>query len=398
MVIIMVPESKDDYIREEIEFQEFILDRTYSQWDDETKKLSYLKTLKFNEIWFTGSGDSYCASLFGEYLATKLQIKSKAFTPFDLSNFSPSFVEYPILVAISVSGKTPRVIEAVKKFKKLNTAATVIGLTDNPDSPLYIECNHPMLINASPAEMLEISNYSDPEAKKYTGYHHDVAQTKTYFANLLKILQILFVISNRDAQLLNKFKSDYKVINKNMEDLVLKNEILYPEKTIFVSSGIYRSLSKFIQYKWFEFTLPGLEQDVEEYAHTHYFTTDTRTSLVFIASSGPILQRVKELVKGALAELIKPQIIILSDTKVPDWGSLPNISWLNLLDSLTYQSTERKFQDIEFYFYALLCVEWYMYHTARKLGFKTNIFRGGVDTEKYVKGSLETIRKSRVQE
>ena len=45
----------------------------------------------------------------------------------------------------------------------------------------------------------------------------------------------------------------------------------------------------------------------------------------------------------------------------------------------------------------MIPVFWFMYYTARKQGFDTNRFRGGKDVEKYIIGSLSTIRKSKIE-
>ena len=52
--------------------------------------------------------------------------------------------------------------------------------------------------------------------------------------------------------------------------------------------------------------------------------------------------------------------------------------------------------EVESYFYFMIISFWLMYFTARNRGFDTNRFRGGKEVDKYIKGSLSTIRKSKV--
>ena len=47
-----------------------------------------------------------------------------------------------------------------------------------------------LLLHASPAEALQSTDYDNPEARAYVGYHHDVPQTKTYTASLLRVFQL----------------------------------------------------------------------------------------------------------------------------------------------------------------------------------------------------------------
>ncbi|MHA2169537.1 MAG: SIS domain-containing protein [Candidatus Kariarchaeaceae archaeon] len=380
---------KQDYMYEEIIFQQRILEDFIK--DNNTIQNKFGK-LSFDEIWLTGSGDSHCVSLFGASLLNQLGINATAFTPMDLSNFHHSTPENPCLVAISVSGKTPRVLEVIIKFKQKYPNSSVIGLTDNVKSDLYRLCTHPILIGASPSEALKTSDYQDDIAKHYTGYHHDVAQTKTYFANILSLIKITQELSDMTGefrQMITLALVDFDKWISICEDWVGSHPISHPNKTIFVGSGIFNSLAQFGQYKWFEFTLPGLKQDIEEYAHTHYFTTNTKTTLVFLTPSGAHFKRAEELIDGALKELIQPEIYLASCQSDP---TLQNTCILPKPSS----ELSPIWQEVILYLYSLVFIEWLTYYTAKNEGYDTNRFRGGVDSEKYVRGSYQTIRQSKI--
>ncbi len=96
-----------------------------------------------------------------------------------------------------------------------------------------------------------------------------------------------------------------------------------------------------------------------------------------------------ELINGALKELIKPEIYLTgceSDLLLQNHCSLP-----------TPQSDlEPIWQEVNLYLSSLIFIEWLSYYTAKKEGFDTNQFRGGVDSEKYVRGSYQTIRQSEI--
>ena len=266
-------------------------------------------------------------------------------------------------------------------------------MTDNPHSDLAKTVDRPVILQASPSDVLETSDYKDGIAKLYTGYHHDVAQTKTYFANILYLINFFnpnfFSTNSSRVQLFTDWLT-------KAESLTKANPIRHPQKTIFIGSGLQESLAQFGQYKWFEYTFPGLHQDVEDYAHTHYFTTDEQTTLFFFAPTGPLLDRSLELINGALANLIKPQIIVLTDRNLQlDF----DCTIINVFDLSTEIQNDNPLNfELEFYLRALVVLEWYTYYTARANGFDTNKFRGGADGEKYVRGSYQTIRKSKINE
>ncbi len=270
----------------------------------------------------------------------------------------------------------------------------MIGLTDNPDSPLFKEADHPILIGASPPEKLRETEYNDKFAKQYTGYHHDIAQTKTFFANILCITAIVFELIEKPHKLKNSLENDLVHFESWLQECynwVVDNPIINPDKTIFVGSGLFYSLAKFGQYKWFEFTFPGLSQDIEEYAHTHYFVTDEASTVIFFAPSHNHRNRIEELIFGALQHLIKPQIFVITSDKLNSEISEPNILHLPKFHG------DEVWQEVLAYIYSLIYIEWVTYCTAVDAGLDTNKFRGGKEGEKYVQGSFHTIRRSNIE-
>jgi fructoselysine-6-P-deglycase FrlB-like protein len=376
----------DDFMREEIYYQIEILKNIKNS----DKKINLQD---FDDIWLTGSGDSHCVSLFGASLGSFLGLPTKGLAPMNASyytHFNPD--KKILLLAISVSGKTPRVLEVIHKVKKNFKTKFIVGLTDNPHSDLSKLTDKIILLNASPSDVLEKSDYKDGVAKLYTGYHHDVAQTKTYFANILQILTIFYPqFFDKITYRIENFAKWVQISEKIVKNLPIAN----PQKTIFIGSGLMYSLTQFGQYKWFEFTFPGHNQDVEEYAHTHYFTTDEETTVIFLAPTGPLLERTTELIKGALGNLIKPQIFVITDMDLV----LDSPGYvINVLSTFKDQELLGLDRELIFYLYALILVEWFSYHTAKNNGLDTNNFRGGKDGEKYVRGSYQTIRKSKIHE
>ena len=99
----------DDFMREEILYQKNILEKFY-----QSNLIEQISLKSFDELWFTGSGDSHCASLFGSALANILGYTARALTPMNASYFMNHSRKIKLLLfAISVTGKTPRVIDVV---------------------------------------------------------------------------------------------------------------------------------------------------------------------------------------------------------------------------------------------------------------------------------------------
>jgi glucosamine 6-phosphate synthetase-like amidotransferase/phosphosugar isomerase protein len=398
MNLLMVDfKMSQDFMRDEIEEIPNLLTRVQEKF----KKFNVVNNLhNCHEFWFAGSGDSHCVSLYASSLFNQLNIPARSFVSMEISKFVHfSGRINPCLVAISVSGKTPRILEAVKKFKEKYPSQPVIGLTDNPHSQLYKDSTIKILIGASPAEALVYDDKSNSIVKEYDGYQNPIPQTKTYFFNILWISFLAYSLKNEIETfntIISSFNKNFKEWTTKSEQWITSNPLTYPEKTIFIGSSLFRSLAQFGAYKWFEFTYPGLDQEIEEYAHTHYFTTESKTSLIFFSPNSIHFNRIRELLDGALIDLIKPEIFVFLSGIIKE-GDLENYSDQKLLQ-IPFKSlynTELTIE-VESYFYLMIPIFWLMYHTARKQGFDTNRFRGGREVEKYIKGSLSTIRRSKI--
>ncbi|MFW9915464.1 MAG: hypothetical protein ACFFGZ_07610, partial [Candidatus Thorarchaeota archaeon] len=132
-----------------------------------------------------------------------------------------------------------------------------------------------------------------------------------------------------------------------------------------------------------EFTVsPGI-QEIEEYCHTEYFVTEENTPVLFLAPQGPSLERIREITP-VLHEVLHAKPIVFTS---PTSADLPARAIALPYSGPEYLSTPP---------YAAAVGLWW-YHWAKARGFDTNVFRGGVETERYVGGSLRTIRKSRMR-
>jgi len=367
-----------------------ILDALYN--DSNIKKIgNFLLQSDIERIFLTGSGDSYCAAWFGAYLGQRwwpdLGIRHSA--PFEFVNYQhPQYLQNSAVIGISVSGNTPRVVEALRFARKYG--AQIIGITDNPQGRIAAEADHTLFIHASPPETLKTSSYKTEEAKDYTGYHHDVAQTKTYLANLATLsLLMAFHSQQKEAELIliqEAFQLVTTAINQQGDFKIIGNKLdRGVDRFIFVSSGVNGPTGLFGAYKMFEFSLNGFACDIEEYCHTNYFITTENSLVIFIASDSPTFDRIKEI-EPVIREVIDAKTIVLVNSDLYDKSKMDS----------NYILLKTPKNEVLSPLIFTIPVEFLAYSIARRKGFDTNQFRGGQDTEKYVSGSFRTIRQSKI--
>ncbi|UCE14022.1 MAG: SIS domain-containing protein [Candidatus Heimdallarchaeota archaeon] len=381
-------QNEPDFMLSEMLEQPRILDSIIS--DTHIKEIGeYLLESDVERIYITGSGDSYCAAWFGAYLGEKWHptLDIRHYAPFEFVNYlNPKHLKKSVIIGISVSGNTPRVVEAIRFAQKRNV--TTIGITDNPQGKLSRESDHALFIHASPSESLETTAYTSKGARDYIGYHHDVAQTKTYLGNLA-VLSLLMAHSSQESpdhlrSIQQTFQLVSSAIQQRQKYLDLSKEIgKNTDKIFFIASGPNRPTGLFGSYKMFEFTLNGFACDIEEYCHTGYFITTEKTSVIFLVPDNYSMNRIMEI-EPVVKEDIKANCTILVNSILKDEtesNSIPlSLPDENVLSPMIFT----------------IPVEFISYSIAKTGGFDTNRFRGGRETEKYVSGSYKTIRKSKL--
>jgi glucosamine 6-phosphate synthetase-like amidotransferase/phosphosugar isomerase protein len=354
------------------------------------KIASIVKNMDIKRIILTGCGDSHCAAWYGALLAEKWcpQFEVRYYEPFDFVNyFNPKKLENSLVIGISVSGGTIRVMEALRLARKHKARTLVV--TDNPQGKIVKESDMYLLIHASPAESLLTTSYTSEVAKQYIGYQNDVAQTKTYLANLGTLSLLFASLSSKQEIYLGKVRNAFSLVDKavnNRDKLIRIGQSLAATATnvFFVGSGANSPTSLFGAYKMFEFTLHGFACDIEEYCHTRYFITTNKSSVIFLAPDEKCYDRILEI-EPVLKNQIEAQTIIITNEKLVTQSS-PRTLPLMLPD-----------ESILSPLVLTIPVEFISYSLAKEKGFNTNTFRGGVETEKYVTGSFATIRQSRLQ-
>lgn len=332
----------------------------------------------------TGSGDSLCAAelvarIYPETGATALGA-------LDASAAALELVADDALIAISVSGRTPRVVEAAIRARR--RGATVVAVTDDPDSPLAENSDDTWHIGAAPTQALQETDYAGAEAAQYVGYHHDVAQTKSFFATLLTIARAAEEASTR---------TNWAGLGDRIDGLCKKSFWLpvaeraehwaNARQTFFLASGAALPLARFASYKMFEFDRAAHFTEIEEYCHTHYFVTRLGDAVVFTLQTDDDALRAGEIAP-VLAELFEARIVIV---RPDDIDAPAGVAGDEIVVPGGGSTLERTLG-------LLLAFEWITYLCGRIGAPDIDTFHAGHDTERLIGASMRTIRRSAIRE
>ncbi|MBN2492070.1 MAG: SIS domain-containing protein [Planctomycetes bacterium] len=343
----------------------------------------------------TGCGDSFCAAQSGVW-AMRAGARAwggwtgdaLAVRPLELARARSELLGPATwVVAISASGRTPRVLEAVSAARAAGSRA--IALTDDPTGPLARAADHALPLLASPPEALGSTDYADPQARRYVGYHHDVPQTKTVTASILHAVLLAAALAPASAprwrEALHRFPA---AAERALADTAAPageaaRAMAAAGVLVFTGSGPAYPVAQYGAFKAYEFARVGLWQETEEYCHTQYFITGRGTPVVFLAPDRLARERAAEIAPVLADRLGACGILVTGECadaagcahvlRVPDTAPPP------LVPLLLYLAVQRL-----------------MHAFARAAGLSTSTFRGGLDPERYVAGSCDTIRASRI--
>jgi fructoselysine-6-P-deglycase FrlB-like protein len=331
----------------------------------------------------TGSGDSYCAAIFGSWLLEK-RGQVSGLPALEASQAARYLSPEDVLVGISVSGRTTRVLEAAKR--SLAAGAKVVAVTDNAQSPLAELAAVVWPTHASPPETLNLTNYQNETARQYVGYHHDVAQTKTFWAVLLTLVRAARAKLDWQDLLVH---TSLLVSASFYQPLATQADIwAQSSQTFFLGSCWAKIIARFGSYKMHEFNRLAHFTGIEEYCHTHYFITHPGDTIVFLIIDQDTAARAGEIAP-VLRELFDARIIWIQPQSLDNAALPANFSeYVEVVDLPATCDPVQQFLDL------VLAVEWLTYLIGRVGAPNINTFHAGYDTERLVAGTLRTIRQS----
>ena len=180
-----------------------------SEQKEKFEKLVKL-VLKADKIVFVAAGSSYHASLYGSCLLNKMGFDTRAVIASEFKNYA-HINKNSLIFAVSQSGETMDVIEAIKPLK--NSCLSLVSLVNVPYSSIQRNC----LMNFNMLAGQEIC----------------VASTKTYINEILFFLRLAKKF-NPEISLENISNEIKKVITENLTEIKKLSETLKNKEHIYI--------------------------------------------------------------------------------------------------------------------------------------------------------------------
>ena len=200
------------YMIKEILEQADIFERAFNQ--DGKKIGKFIEEMrKAKKIFLVAAGTSYHASLAGSYLFSKAGILAKPVIASEFNNFLNVVDENTLIIAVSQSGETADVLDAIRKAKVRK--AKIFSIVNIYGSSLTRESDEFLLMNA--------------------GFEIGVAATKTYIAELAIFLLLYSKLTNKK---INKEEIKAKILDllsrSRREHIEKVAELLKDKQHIFL--------------------------------------------------------------------------------------------------------------------------------------------------------------------
>lgn len=269
----------------EIREQGEVLDRVLGRCGTAVREIA--SRHRGRRLHLVGCGDMYFAAAEVAAIAELVWgLPVRAWRPMELRWAHRRLSPDDLVVCASISGRTPRTVEAAMLARQAN--APVLGITDNPGSPLDTALDETLIVGTAPPEQLE----TDP----YAGYRHIIAQTQTFTAVLFVELMLAAAIGETEA--------DVSWIPGRVGSLV---ELLDPRaeqaaafftdgrRVVVLGSGPHLPAARYGAAKMLEFAVPATAQCLEEFNHLEVFVADRATRIILLAADDEAHARAAEL-------------------------------------------------------------------------------------------------------
>ncbi len=274
--------------------------------------LSIPEIFDVRKILITGCGDCLSAALAVEDLfsQTSATFGCKAVEAIDFSRFYTASKigigepNSPLVIALSSSGNTARIVEILKKCNELGTLPLLI--TNRAQSPCIDAASHQYVI----------------ELPEFKG---NVPGLRTYFSNIIALI----ALSVRIGHVRNVLRPDtadsvkkaikehvesYRKVFERMDEQVYELAVKY--KDIHGINVVYgeneKATALFSVQKFYEACgIPVQNTDSEEWCHIDYFMKDPETigTIFFVNQDSRDLDRVRETIQAAQG-INRPSIVI----------------------------------------------------------------------------------------
>jgi glucosamine--fructose-6-phosphate aminotransferase (isomerizing) len=207
----------EHYMLKEIIEQTETIQRAIQQDEDVVKRIAE-EIRRAYGTFFVGCGSSYHACLAGSYLFSKLaKTHVNVVLASEFENYEHFLTENTLVFAVSQSGETADVLEAVRTAKR--KGSRVIGIVNRMGSSLTRESDQFLLMNAGP----EIC----------------VLSTKTYTSQVALMTLLAYALLERHEECVEKFKElymdIYNLTSRSMRDYLKRlAEMLADKEHIYL--------------------------------------------------------------------------------------------------------------------------------------------------------------------
>ncbi len=235
-----------------------------------------------------GCGDMYFAASQVEALARPLWgLPVRAWRSMDLRWMHRQLGAGDLVVCASVSGRTPRTLEAALLAR--SAGAQVLGITDNPGSPLDDALDETLILDTAALELLE--------NKSYAGYRHIIAQTQTFTVVLMVELMLAATLRGKGAEFAripDRVRHLVAVLDEPVRELA-EAFLEGGEQVVVLGSGPHWPTACYGAAKMLEFAVPATAQCLEEFNHLEVFVADRATRIIVLAADDEAEARAREL-------------------------------------------------------------------------------------------------------
>ena len=307
----------DSSMLREIREQGALLTRGLPRWREAIAALA--ERARGKRLHLAGCGDMYFAAAQTAALSETLGARrARAWRSMDLRWSRHLLGPDDLVVGASISGRTPRTVEALLLARK--KGALTLAITDNAGSPVALAADEALVLGTATAEELE--------DEVYAGYRHIIAQTQTFLAVLLVELELLSALSGiplatgRIPERVGRLVDDLEPPVRELAPRFFADG----SRVVLLGSGPFRPAALYGGAKFMEFAVPSAVQCLEEFNHLEAFVSGAETRIVMLAGDEPSRDRAAELA-GPL-ETLGARSLVLSqhgpfEGRFTEWLALP---------------------------------------------------------------------------
>jgi fructoselysine-6-P-deglycase FrlB-like protein len=326
------------------------------------------------QLHLVGCGDMYFAGSQVAALARPLWgLSARAWRSMELRWMYRQLGAGDLVVCASVSGRTPRTLEAALLAR--NAGAQVLGITDNPGSPLDEALDQTLILDTAARELLA--------DKSYAGYRHIIAQTQTFMAVLVVELMLVATLRGEGVDLAwipDRVRHLVAVLDPPVRELA-EAFLEGGEQVVVLGSGPHWPAACYGAAKMLEFAVPATAQCLEEFNHLEVFVADRATRIIVLAADGEAEARARELT-GEWEGLGARSLVLARGGGFPGEGTLRlQLSSDGLLDAILSQ---------------VIALQLLVARGVSAMGRDPTLWLGGRRTERIQTMSQQTIRGSRL--